>query len=128
MRIISSKHRGKIAHNSVYIWKIRKNKDIELFFPCYTKAFTRYPKKKSHIFCNSFSSYNSVGTCHFIWHILKILNYCNSYHIKFCVGTMTQTLHSSLTHFIRKTGLQSQNNTTDQDRVTALTFSIVLVT
>lgn len=41
---------------------------------------------------------------------------------------MTQTLHSSLTHFIRKTELQSGSNTTGQYRVTALMFDIVLVT
>lgn len=97
-------------------------------FPATTNGVTRYLKKKSRINCDSFSNYNPVGTCHFIWHILKILSYYNSYCIKFRVDTMTQTLHSSLTHFIRKTGLQSGSNTTDQYRVTALTFDVVLVT
>lgn len=128
IRIINSKHRGKIAQNSVYISKIRKNKDIEFLSPTTSKGVPLSPKKKSRISCDSFSNDNPVGTCHFIRHILKVLRSHNSYYIKFWVDTMTQTLHSSLTHFIRTTGLQSGSNTTDPYRVTALTSSTAPVT
>ena len=129
MKIINSKQTEERLYKIVcHVLKIRKNKDVEFLSSTTTKGVILLPKKKFHINCDSFSDYNSVGTCRFIWHILKILSYYNSYYIKVWVDTMAQTLHSSLTHFITTTGLQSGSNTKDQYRVTALTFNIVLVT
>lgn len=114
LRGIGSKYREKIAQNRANVTTTRKNKVIEFLFSATTKDVRLYSEKQSNISCDSFSNYSPVGTCHFIWHILKILSYDNNYYIKFWVDTVTQTLHSSLTHFIRNTWLQSGQNTAER--------------
>lgn len=93
------------------------------------KTFNSIPPaqaaQKHYVSCDSFSKYNPVGTWHFIWHILNILSSYSSYHIKFCVDSVTSTLPSFLTHFIRVAWLQHGSNTPGQGRVTALAVTMV---